>query len=146
LQHGFGFAEGLERWTEVFTREIKDGVKLVGTTFNPWAGSSTWHLQSMALATDREGLEVAFEKFLSHDKETCLGTYEEAVFKGEIMLTQEYLRLGFSVYALSPLMEYGKINSHTSLAVVTGISPPGSPFASTSLTILTNPSSAGTVW
>jgi hypothetical protein len=41
-------------WSDMFFKKISDEVKLVGTTFNFWAG----HIQSMVLATDTIGIKI----------------------------------------------------------------------------------------
>jgi len=111
-------AEGALAWPGYFSKHLSSTTKLVGTTFNPWAGPTTWHLQSMMLVTDAVGLLDVMSSYLNHDPATCHSEYDSAVFAGEIPLSQSFLNKGYGLYALSVLME-GAVVSRENAAQVT---------------------------
>ena len=83
-------------------RRLDDEVKLVGTTFNCHFGPDNWHLQSMALATDGVGMEEVMQEYLRED--VCFSEKVDAIYGGEIRLSQSYLDRGYGLFALSSLM------------------------------------------
>jgi len=95
-------------WPGLFTSHIDRNVKLVGTTFNCHTGRHGWHLQSMALATDRVGLESVFSKFL--DPSSCFDNKVDAIYGGEIPLSRAYLDEGYELFSLSSLMKRVRVS------------------------------------
>jgi len=91
-------------WHDEFTRHISDTTKLVGTTFNCHFGPSSWHLQSMSLCTDSIGFETVFKKYLPPPSIACFPEKVDAIYGGEIPLSQEFLNAGHAIHALSKTM------------------------------------------
>ena len=95
----------------LFTNHINSKVKLVGTTFNCHTGRDGWHLQSMALATDRLGLMGVMMDYLSTEADTCYANKVDAIYGAEIPLSRAMIESGYGLYSLSSLFEGAEITS-----------------------------------
>ncbi len=75
-------------WVTLFTTQLTDDVKLVGTTVNCFYRI---HLQSMFLVTDIVGLSHFYNRF------RCYETKTQMIFEGEVMISQDLLAAGFNI-------------------------------------------------
>ncbi|ORY85566.1 hypothetical protein BCR37DRAFT_377245 [Protomyces lactucae-debilis] len=82
-------------WTEVMFSALKNNVKLVGLTANCMEGNrDEQHLQSMMLATDRQGLDAMMPSL------QCFGDRDDAIVNGEMALTRRLRDAGFDAMPL----------------------------------------------
>eukprot|EP00201_Polytomella_parva_P021493 CAMPEP_0175041996 /NCGR_PEP_ID=MMETSP0052_2-20121109/2277_1 /TAXON_ID=51329 ORGANISM="Polytomella parva, Strain SAG 63-3" /NCGR_SAMPLE_ID=MMETSP0052_2 /ASSEMBLY_ACC=CAM_ASM_000194 /LENGTH=447 /DNA_ID=CAMNT_0016304677 /DNA_START=295 /DNA_END=1638 /DNA_ORIENTATION=- len=92
------------RWTEPFIQMLDSNVKLVGPAINcegtsliressaPWRANP--HVQSYAIATDQEGLDILLDaKHVFHCHTTRLGT----IFYSELGASQAILNAGYNI-------------------------------------------------
>jgi len=87
----------LPRWVpfqldylHIFTSQIDDRVKLVGTSSNCFSLEQR-HLQSMFLVTDSVGMSILRPLM------KCFVSWTEAVFEGEILLSKTLIKLGYHI-------------------------------------------------
>jgi len=79
-------------WTKSFTEKINDETKLVGTTINCYGGNSL-HVQSMLLATDQEGLEIAKKTGVF-----CNENYTKAqALTKELLFSRAIMNAGYNI-------------------------------------------------
>ena len=84
-------------WPDVFTSLLSDRVKLAGITVNVYEGDPI--VQSMFLATDRQGLRVLVDAGIFKDNDRD-ATKHEVIFRREIPCSKVILAAGFSVDSL----------------------------------------------
>mmetsp|Transcript_15376 Transcript_15376/g.18871 ORF Transcript_15376/g.18871 Transcript_15376/m.18871 type:complete len:226 (+) Transcript_15376:68-745(+) len=87
-----------EKWWHVFIKHLGGSynVGLVGTSLNCWTSLSETHLQSMLLVTTQN----LFKRILLDERPDlldCKRTHSDAVFSGEIPLSQAFLHRNFSL-------------------------------------------------
>lgn len=116
-------------WVSAFTSQLSDRVKLVGTSVNCGTGLEKegikesrklgLHLQSMALATDREGFECCVRPALEVPK--CDGDHplsrDDVILHREVGITRRVLAAGHSVAPMMLAWEGVDINIENADAV-----------------------------
>jgi len=88
-------------WIDMFQQFLNNDVRLVGTTINCMSdfydvdrGFTSLHIQSMVLALDAVGVRSLLPVL------QCYKEYTEAIYYGEIGMSQSILRAGFGLSAL----------------------------------------------
>jgi hypothetical protein len=99
-------------YVHLFTSLLSPTVKLVGTTFSCHIGDpSSYHLQSMFLATDSASFSSIMEPFVlsspGSDTPRCYPNKVDAIYGAELPLTQRYLSAGHSVLCLASAPHLG---------------------------------------
>ncbi|ORY86142.1 hypothetical protein BCR37DRAFT_206004 [Protomyces lactucae-debilis] len=81
-------------WSNKFFNVLSDRVKLVGLTVNCDAAVPAKHLQSFALATDQIGMNLILPAL------QCFSNRHDAIYKGELALTNAILDAGYEAHPL----------------------------------------------